>query len=192
MNLGIICSSSDDANLDARLITGTISMMIAESKDYNIITSSSLKGPARQLKEIFMENKRKITIVGKDAERLDFSHITNKVKAVNSFDRENKIYNLSDLLLFLPGGVDSYASLYSMIESKIESNSNKPLIIYNEDRSYDDIFIKLKKFNDSGFIPQGINYKYLVTEVRTPKELFAILDEYEEKLESRKLKGKEK
>lgn len=70
-----------------------------------------------------------------------------------TFDRTKEIYNNSDKILFLPGGTGSLSEILSMLEEKRTINSDKEIIIYNQDGYYYDLikFItKLikNKFND--------------------------------------------
>lgn len=70
-----------------------------------------------------------------------------------TFDRTKEIYKNSDKILFLPGGTGSLSEILSMLEEKRTINSDKEIIIYNQDGYYYDLikFItKLikNKFND--------------------------------------------
>ena len=156
MKLGIMCGSLE-ANLDVRGINSYVAKLIA-GKDYDWVMGSGNTGSMHDIKEIAMENGRKVLTVGLEREE---SPATIKVSLPT--ERVTALYNLSDAVVFLSGGLGTFTEFLGFLDNKKETNDNKPLIIYNEDHSYDFI---LKTFEDG--VKRGCidkNYKLYFDEV---------------------------
>lgn len=63
-----------------------------------------------------------------------------------TMDRTKTIYNKSDIILFLPGGIGTIAEITSMIEESRTNKNNKKIIIYN----YDGFFNNIINWIDNG------------------------------------------
>ena len=71
----------------------------------------------------------------------------------NTFERTNSLYKESDKILILPGGSGTISEIFAMLEDYRTIESNKEIIIYNQDNYYSDILSLLMKsikhnFND--------------------------------------------
>ena len=74
----------------------------------------------------------------------DLVNLDNSRKYVrdNTFDMKKDMFNNSDLIVCLPGGTGTLSELLSFIEEKRSNDKDIPIIIYDENKFYDN-FIKV-------------------------------------------------
>lgn len=77
-------------------------------------------------------------------------------------ERKNYFFDLSDVLLFLPGGIGTLDELLSAIESKRSGEHNLPIIIVNADNYFKPILNMLKRIYDEGFADTKDKNLYIV------------------------------
>lgn len=145
---------------------------ILTKKDFDLITGGVASGI---MKQVFLEfkSKNKHTIVTtlkvyeEDLSRVDEVYFTD-----NTFDRCKKIYDLMDVVLFLPGGTGSLEELLAMLE-EARTLVAKPLILYNANGHFDKV---LEIFAD--FIKLGFNNGSILDKIY----VVSSLEELEEKI----------
>ena len=71
-------------------------------------------------------------------------------------DRMREIYNKSDIMLFLPGGIGTYTELFSSIEEHRTKEDNKLLILYNDDFFYTPIIKELYWLYEKKLVKKSI------------------------------------
>lgn len=74
---------------------------------------------------------------------------------LNSFIRLQKIYEASDIFLFFPGGIETYAMLFSFIQENSQSKKQKKIILYNTDYFFTPVIKELYRLYEDGFITQA-------------------------------------
>lgn len=150
MNVGIMCSSKETASLNSRLNNATVASVIA-MKDYSFIMGAATSGSMGNIKEILKDSNRKLTIVGNEFEvqRVDADR---KIIANSTFERTKKIYENSDVIIFLDGGIGTLAEITSCLSNKIETEDDKILILYNETGCFDYLLKDLERKNRNGLI----------------------------------------
>ena len=70
-----------------------------------------------------------------------------------TFDLKKQLFENSDIIVVLPGGIGTYSEVLSFIEEKRSNDKNIPIEIYDEDGYYLPLIetlkiIELKKFSD--------------------------------------------
>ncbi len=73
----------------------------------------------------------------------------------NTMTRSQVLYENSDCLLFLPGGIGTYSELFMAIEENKNSKKPKPIILYNYDYFYTPIIKELYHLYQEGFIEEA-------------------------------------
>lgn len=155
--LGILCSSSENANLESKKLASSLMKKIVRKKDYNYIMGAGATGMMHICQEILIENNANLKIIGiKESTDLNSSLATEKIQITNTFDRTKQIYEYSDILLFLSGGFGTMAELYSMLDANVETGNKKLIILYNNDHSYDAFLNDLKQKQEKGFVNKSI------------------------------------
>ncbi len=90
-------------------------------------------------------------------------------------ERFAQIYDHSDILLFLPGGLGTYAEIFSAIEEhRIERR--KKIILYNLNGFYDFLLQEFKRLKENNFINEDIS-DYIVIENDVDKIIQMIKEE---------------
>ncbi len=79
------------------------------------------------------------------------------IEVDTTMDRTKLIYQKSDFILFLPGGLGTHSELFSILSEKIEKNDNKTVIIYNKDFFYTPIIKELYYLYQNKFIKKNIS-----------------------------------
>lgn len=181
-NIGIMCSSNKNCNLESRMLAENIAQAISKT-DFGVVMGSGMTGLMGQIKEIFSENQVPLEVVGVEGDDdLETSVGDLKVTAPSSFARTEHLYQDSDIILFLPGGVGTLSEFYSMLDYKLEKGEGKPLILYNEDHSFDLVLKDIKeRSTKGGFIDPKALFDFEV--VNNQKEFDQVCQKYQEEKE---------
>lgn len=136
------CSSHN--NIDNKFINDAEEISHFLSKNNDLIIGGLMDdGMMGKIIKQFKANKRKINLYTLKIYNEDVSNFKGNYKYFDStFDRTKNIYNDSDIIIILPGGTGTLAELFSILEEKRTIETNKKIIIYNQDGYYYDI-IKL-------------------------------------------------
>ena len=145
---------------------------------YIIVMGSGERGSMGAVKEIVLENERSLIVVGAPLELIDCKADI-KIPVESTFERLEKIYENTDAILFLDGGTGTLAEFSSFLNNKIEMEDDKPLIIYNENGSYNLLLKDLEERKKMGLMKD--NYKQYFVEAKNIKDLDTKLKEAEEK-----------
>ena len=153
MKVFIGCSSHID--IDNKYIEDAKYIANKLSNKYDLVIGGIQdKGIPGTIYNEFINNKRKVYLYTLELYQEDISKYKVDCKYLdNTFERTNSLYNESDKILILPGGSGTISELFSMLEDNRTIDSNKEIIIYNQDNYYSDILGLLMKaikhnFND--------------------------------------------
>ena len=104
------------------------------------------------------DNNKKVTGITLNLykDQLDDLELDEAVLVETSMDRMREIYNKSDIMLFLPGGIGTYTELFSSIEEHRTKEDNKLLILYNDDFFYTPIIKELYWLYEKKFVKKSI------------------------------------
>lgn len=83
-----------------------------------------------------------------------------KFKTVNQ--RKDALFSLSDVLVFLPGGIGTADELLASIEAKRAGEHNLPIVILNESGFFDRLLAFFKQICDEGFSDSKTSDLYFV------------------------------
>ena len=178
MNVGIMCGSYETASMESRLNNSKIANLVA-MKDYCFVMESGETGSMRDVKEILKENGKFLIVVGREDE-LDEVNADVNVPVHSTFERLEAIYKNCDVILCLTGGVGTESEFISFLNNKIETKDDKPLIIYNEDGSYNYSLKALELKRKEGLVDSS--YKLYFDEARNIEELAEYLEKAENKI----------
>lgn len=135
MKIFIGCSSKDDID---KVYFDKSYMVVSEVLKYNdLVFGSNICGLMGMCYKEACKNGRDIIGVSNSNKVLD--NISNNIRVNSISERTLKCIEFSDVILFLPGGVGTMQEVFTAIESKIELEHNKDIIIYNLDGFYDNL-----------------------------------------------------
>ena len=80
------------------------------------------------------------------------------------------MFNNSDLIVCLPGGIGTYSELLSYIEEKRSNSSDKPIIIYDENNFYNKFLKSLRMLVREKFVDKDIFEMFSVVKNREQME----------------------
>lgn len=72
-------------------------------------------------------------------------------------ERKNKFIELSDILIYLPGGTGTFDEFCSALESKKSGEHDLPMILFNIDGYFNPLIAMIEKAVDEGFSPETTN-----------------------------------
>lgn len=160
MNLFIGCSSSFEVEDQYKESTLELVKEIAKIPDVHLIlgTSHLEDGLMGICYQEFKKNQKQITGITlnqyQDLKPLKMERV---ISVETTMDRTKEIYQKSDLLLFLPGGLGTYSELLSCMSEVVEKKENKTIIIYNKDFFYTPVIKELYFLYKKRFINKNIN-----------------------------------
>lgn len=151
MNIFVGCSSRDTNNEKYNDAAIAIGRFIAKG-EHNFIFGGCKHGlMGKVYSEVLKNRKAKIIVSISDAYIDQLNDI--KYDEIYTFskmsERKEAMLEMSDIIVFLPGGIGTIDELMTAIETKRNHEQNKPIIIANTD-GYFDVFFQMieKTFNE--------------------------------------------
>lgn len=123
----------------------------------------------KEIFQTFKENNCQTSCLTLECYQEDLSRVDNKYLLASTFDRTKKLYEMADVIIFLPGGTGSLAEIFSSLEEYRTLESNKRLILYNYNNFYEPVITFIKNLVTAGFNDQSILEKISI--VSTISEL---------------------
>ena len=107
-------------------------------EDYELIFGASSKSMMGECYKEFRNNNKEIYSVTTPRYIDDLNNLPYTVPIVceTTFDLKKEIFENSDVIVMLPGGIGTFSEFFSYIEEKRSSNKNVPIEIYDEDGFY--------------------------------------------------------
>ena len=157
MNIFIGCASED---IDDSFNKNSLSLIneIAKIKDVNLVFGAYHNGLMGKCYEIFKDNNKKVTGITLNLykDQLDDLELDEAVLVETSMDRMREIYQKSDVLLFLPGGLGTYTEILSSIEESRTKEDDKLIILYNDDFFYSPLIKEMFWLYEKKFAKKSI------------------------------------
>lgn len=152
--VGIITSSNNDIDDYYKSIARGISHELA-SRGFNLSfggCSTSMMGIAYQE---FVNQGRSVNAFTTSKYKDDLNTL-DKARGIvceTTFDLKKEMFENSDIIVVLPGGIGTYSEVLSFIEEKRSNDKNIPIEIYDEDGYYLPLIetlkiMELKSFTD--------------------------------------------
>ena len=105
------------------------------NKNHNLIIGCDM-GIIKEVASSLSKNK--VTII--EAKPYQEENYKYEMQLLDSIkERKNRIIEISDILIFLPGGIGSLDEIFTSIESKRANEHNKEIIIVNINNYYDNL-----------------------------------------------------
>ncbi len=93
-----------------------------------------------------------------------------------TFDLKKQLFENSDIIVVLPGGIGTYSEVLSFIEEKRSNDKNIPIEIYDEDGYFTPFFETLKLMQIKNFNDESISSLFNVS--HNLEEFKIHIDEY--------------
>lgn len=176
MNIFIGCSSSVNIAEEYLKLTKSLTSKLTELP-LNLVfgaSSSSMMGICYQA---FKSKKITAVTVKEYQEDLKNLPLAESLIVDNTFQRINKIFELSDIFLILPGGSGTLAEFFSLLEEFRTSKPDKLFLIYNYRGYYNQLLALLDNIIEQKFATEELKkYFHVINEedeiIRLIKERF--------------------
>lgn len=157
MNVLILSSSSE--NIEQKYIeqAQNVSAFLA-AKGFNLIFGGSHRSMMGICYQEFIKRKRDVYAFT-TKEYIDQLKYLEKAKiniVDTTFDLKKLMFEKSDLIICLAGGIGTLSEILSYIEEVRSNKQDKPIIIYNENNFYHNLFEQLKIFEKEKFISSNV------------------------------------
>ena len=160
MKLFIASSSSED--IDSKYMNDCESYLNKLLKDNDLMFGSYDKGIMGLCSKIAKENNRFILGCGTGdytSENYDMNLLVNSIT-----DRTSYLIKNSDAIIILPGGIGTINELFVAIDLKRSGEISVPIVIYNSNHYYDELFVFLDKLYNEKFSPSSVKDVYHVSD----------------------------
>ena len=153
MRIFIGCSAKDAVNSEYKVLASDVSTMLAKRGDKLVFGGSECGMMGKCYFTFRYEGSRVKAIAditdAKEVEALDLdaSEIT-----LNTFKRTEMIFESSEVILILPGGIGTFREFLSMLDEKRTKNLDKPIILFNYNKYYTPLLNFLTKCYEGNFI----------------------------------------
>jgi len=177
--LFIGCSSKVDAKIsldDSR----SLIYELAKIPGIDLVYGAFNQGLMGDCYEAFHHEGKAITGVMTEFHKKETGYhdlFDKEIVVATTTERFEQIYKNCDVLLLLPGGLGTYAELFSAIEEKRIQNGKK-IIIYNDQYFYTPIIKELYELHQKGFIDE-VPSDYMIIESDKDKIVNLMKEEME-------------
>lgn len=164
MKIFIGCSSSDEIDRNY-LIESEKYLEKIFAEDNDLVFGACNKGIMGSAYKAAIKNKRQVISLCTKAYQDDLNMLnSNESLITNSImERTEKLLNICDAIVFLPGGVGTMCELFSAIDGKRTKEFDKPIIIYNINNYFDDAINMLNKIYKEKFSDESIRDCYHIS-----------------------------
>lgn len=137
---------------------------IAELENTNLVFGAYFCGLMGKTYEIFKKHRKRIIGVAPETCKDDFSKVPcdEEILTTSSMTRLEAIYEKSDILLFLPGGIGTYSELFACLE-EMKSNPGKKIILYNVDFFFSPMLEEMYHLYQEGLLDQNLGEYILIS-----------------------------
>ena len=179
MRVFIGCSASDAVPQKYKDLTVEISSMLAR-KGHKLVFGGSSKGMMGKAFFAFRYEEAKVkgVAIAEDADEVEAMELDRTEIVSTTFDRTRELFESSEVILMLPGGIGSLAEMFSMIDEVRSKRIEKPIIIFNFNSFYTPLLNYLTKLYENNFVSKmDLKMFEVVKDIKN-------LEKYIEKLES--------
>lgn len=163
-----MASSSSTENLNYLNLAKEVANIFTENH-FELVCGGIKSSMMKEIFEEFQKQNLSTTVVTLTCYNEDLSKANNTYLVSSTFERTKKLYELADILVFLPGGTGSLSEIFSSLEEYRTIDQLKQIIIYNYKGFYDPIISLIERLIKEGFNDEGVIKKLIV--VNNLKEL---------------------
>ncbi len=165
MRIYMSCSASPSVKGEYKELASRIATLLCCEKHKLIFTGSDegMMGSSYMTFK-YEEGKVKAIVFAKEIDFLNNIEVDAYEVAPNTFKQHELLYEKSDAILILPGGIETLADLFSMLEEKEKSMHKKGIILYNDKNFFTPLLEMIKKLYQENMISAEILHHIKVVE----------------------------
>ena len=174
MKLFVGCSANE--TIPKEIIKDCEEVLKVLLKENDLVFGVCSKGIMGISYRIAKENNRKITGICPKFYSEEFTKVKcdKEVITDNMLDSTLKIYQESDAIILLPGGIGTIYELFTAIQSKRSKDHSLPIILYNSCGYYDELITFIHKMIEENFIDEEAKNEFYIT--NSSAEIIKILE----------------
>ena len=161
-SITVYCSSSDKLRKTYYQDAEEISKLISSFK-INIVYGGAKVGIMGVVAKTAKTKKNKVTGVIPNSlskKEIIFENI-DELKIVNNMsERKKLLFELGDAYLALPGGTGTLEEIVEVVSWKVIGIHNKPIIFFNKNNFWDNLFKQFKFFEDEKFSNKNLQNSF--------------------------------
>eukprot|EP01080_Neovahlkampfia_damariscottae_P000555 gene555-8067_t len=189
----VYCSSSETVDKKYFEAAKTLGETLAKA-DINVVYGGGQLGLMGRLAQSAHENGSKVTAVIPPFFNTKSVHVTEEIVVTSMHERKQKMADLSDGIVALPGGIGTLEEVLEAMTwrqlslNHHKSGKQKPIVLVNVDGFYDKLIAMLDQLIEQSFL-KGKQF----TVVDDPKDIVKVLyQHYDEELSKEEIEFKEK
>ncbi len=179
MNICVYCSANNNIADEYKTLAAELGHFIAQSGNTLVyggatggLMSAVSDAVAQDGGEIIGVIPQRIINAGREAKHCTEQHIVR-----NMNERKERMKQLSDMFVCLPGSYGTLDEMFDVIASGTVGEHRKPLYIFNYEGFYDPLIQQLQLMKDKAFIPQQENYSpQVITSFEQLKNIVSATD----------------
>ena len=154
---------------------------LASIKDVNLSFGAYDHGMMGFVYHTFLDNHKNIMGVTIDLYKDQFEELEcdEEIVVDTTMDRAKTLYQKSDVILLLPGGLGTYTELFCMLEEHRTIMDNKKIILYNDNFFYTPLLEELYHLYENHFSSKNVGE--LISIESDPEEIIKMIKESREK-----------
>jgi len=161
MNVAVFCSSSNQIQPVYKQAAFLLGQFIAES-GFTLVYGGSTGGTMDDIALGATEKKGKI--IGVIAQPIIRMHRqstlpTELIVVEDLSERKNKMKQLADVFVALPGSYGTFDEMMDVIASGVVGEHHKPIAVVNEQHFFDDFIRQINRMKIEQFLPEMENYR---------------------------------
>lgn len=153
MRIFIGCSAKDTVPLEYKVLASDVSTMLAKRGD-KLVFGGFEGGMMGKCYYTFRYEGARVKAIADvtDAEMVDGLDLDASEITLNTFKRSEALFESSEVILLLPGGIGTFREFFSMIDEKRTKGYDKPIILFNYNKFYSPLLNVLTKGYEEKFI----------------------------------------
>ena len=164
MNLFIGCGSSN--KISDKYLLDCEQYLNELLKDNNVIFGASALGLMGKSYSIAKQMGNKVVGICPEVYKNDLLEIDcdEEILTKSISERTERLIELSDAIVFLPGGIGTIYEFFTCVELKRNHEFDKPIVVYNSNHFYDQLFVLLEKIYNEEYTSRDVQDCYFVAE----------------------------
>ncbi len=162
MKLFIGCSANE--NIPQNITKDCEKLLKSLLKDNDLVFGACHTGIMGISYKIAKENKRKVTGICPKFYAEEFTKLQcdEEIITDNMLDSTLKIYENSDVIIMLPGGIGTIYEFFTAIQSKRSQDHHLPIILYNSCGYYNYLITFINKMEQDNFIDEETKKEFYI------------------------------
>lgn len=183
MKVFVACSGDDDIGVKYKNLASDVATSLVRL-NHKLIFSGCDTGASGKCYMTYRYESGKIKAIMDvhDSKFLENIEVDAYEVMPSTFDKNKMIFQASDMILILPGGLECINLLFSLLEEMSKRNEVKPIILFNYDNFYTPILKYLEDLYKTSFISkETIQLFSIVNDIKSLERYLKIKDEEEER-----------